>query len=81
MFASSNLRKFAREWDDKVATAFFCGSASGGGVDVATNQRLKLAQLSVQWRNDPNMNGTPAFLDAAITKADGLDIKLASCRP
>jgi len=39
-------------WDSKVPTAFFRGTATGGGVTVATNQRLAVAQLCHDWSND-----------------------------
>lgn len=56
-------------WEDKVNTALFRGTATGGGTTVDTNQRLRLALLSHQWRTDPRYNeknevdGVP-FLDA-----------------
>lgn len=56
-------------WKDKQPTALFRGSATGGGTTIDTNQRLKLAHISHQWREDPRykegnpVDGVP-FLDA-----------------
>jgi len=46
------MRKFECRWGDKVNTAFFRGTATGGGVTVATNQRLHLALLSYLWTEE-----------------------------
>lgn len=37
------------EWEDKVSTAFFRGTATGGGTRIENNQRLKLANLHYVW--------------------------------
>jgi hypothetical protein len=39
-------------WEEKVGTAFFRGTATGGGTKIETNQRLKLASLSHLWCED-----------------------------
>ncbi|RLN89447.1 hypothetical protein BBJ28_00013828, partial [Nothophytophthora sp. Chile5] len=57
LFTASNFRKFYKPWEEKVNTAFFRGSATGGGTTVETNQRLHLAHLSNTWKNDPALNG------------------------
>ena len=36
-------------WGERQATAFFRGNATGAGVTPETNQRLRLAQLSMAW--------------------------------
>ena len=45
LFTAANLKKFEVPWGDKVPTAFFRGTATGGGVTVETNQRLHIAQV------------------------------------
>ncbi|RLN14778.1 hypothetical protein BBO99_00002117 [Phytophthora kernoviae] len=57
LFTANNFQKFYKPWEDKVNTAFFRGSATGGGTTIETNQRLHLAHLSNTWKNDPTMNG------------------------
>ncbi len=48
----------------KKPTALFRGTATGGGVEAETNQRLKAAALSHEWGKEPAKAG---LLDAAIT--------------
>lgn len=60
LFTSSNLQKFQCDWRDKVPTAFFRGTATGGGTTVDTNQRLHAAQLSFDWAFDPVLSGKVA---------------------
>lgn len=36
-------------WEEKAPTAFFRGTATGGGTTIETNQRLKIAHLSHVW--------------------------------
>ena len=50
LFTEANFRKFDRAWEDKKPTALFRGTATGGGVTEATNQRLRAAALSHRWR-------------------------------
>ncbi|KAL4151888.1 hypothetical protein PRNP1_008825 [Phytophthora ramorum] len=64
LFTANNFQKFYKPWGDKVNTAFFRGSATGGGTTIETNQRLHLAHLSNTWKTDPAMNGE-AERDAA----------------
>ena len=67
LFTENNFRQFERSWDDgRVATAFFRGTATGGGTTVHNNQRLKVASLSYEWKDDPVKGGTEPYLDAAI---------------
>ena len=67
LFTEANFRKFERAWDDgRVATAFFRGTATGGGTTVDDNQRIKVASLSYEWKDDPVKGGAEPFLDAAI---------------
>jgi hypothetical protein len=67
LFTEANFRKFERGWDEgRVATAFFRGTATGGGTTAETNQRLKVASLSHEWKNDPIKGGDAPYLDAAI---------------
>lgn len=67
LFTEANFRKFERGWNDgRVATAFFRGTATGGGTTIETNQRLKVAYLSHKWKKDPVKGGDEPYLDAAI---------------
>ena len=49
LFTEAKFRQFDCDWADKAETAFFRGTATGGGVTVATNQRLALADCGVRW--------------------------------
>lgn len=67
LFTEANFRKFERSWDDgRVATAFFRGTATGGGTTTENNQRLKVAALAYEWKDDPEKGGEEPYLDAAI---------------
>lgn len=84
LFTTENLKKFHKSWEEKVPTAFFRGTATGGGVTVDTNQRLKLASLSYEWSKLSAFNGSGAsphaFLDAKITGWNKRDKKIASSK-
>lgn len=82
LFTAANFRKFYKPWDEKVNTAFFRGSATGGGTTIETNQRLQLAYLSNTWKLDPDMNGDAAgdgvpLLNAEVTTWNLRDKKIA----
>lgn len=78
LFTETNFRKFERAWDDnRVATAFFRGTATGGGTTIDNNQRLKVAYLSHKWKDDPEMGGEEPFLDGAIVGWNLRDKKIA----
>lgn len=78
LFTEENFRKFERGWDDnRVATAFFRGTATGGGTTIDTNQRLKAAWYSHRWKDDPEKGGEEPFLDAAIVGWNMRDKKTA----
>jgi len=47
-------------WAERTPTAFFRGTATGGGVTPETNQRIHLALLSQQW-NAPGTSGFSRF--------------------
>lgn len=49
LFTAANLKKFETPWSEKVNTAFFRGTATGGGTTPETNQRLHLAMMSYLW--------------------------------
>jgi len=67
LFTEANFRKFERAWDDgRVPTAFFRGTATGGGTTIETNQRLKVAYLSHIWKDDPVKGGDTPYLDGAL---------------
>jgi len=79
LFTEANFRKFERKWEDnRVATAFFRGTATGGGTTPDNNQRLKVAQYSHDWKNDKEKGGEEPFLDAAIVGWNMRDKKTAS---
>jgi hypothetical protein len=78
LFTEANFRKFQRGWDDgRVATAFFRGTATGGGTTIDNNQRVKGAYLSHKWKDDPEKGGEEPFLDAAIVGWNLRDKKVA----
>jgi hypothetical protein len=78
LFTEANFRKFERGWDDgRVSTAFFRGTATGGGTTIENNQRLKVAHLSHIWKNDPEKGGEEPFLNAAIVGWNLRDKKVA----
>lgn len=77
LFTTQNLAKFDQPWSAKQNTAFFRGTATGGGVTVETNQRLHLAQLSHLWQAKGE---TVPKLDAKITGWNPRDKKLAGRR-
>lgn len=67
LFTEANFLKFERGWDDgRVATAFFRGTATGGGTTPENNQRLKVAALCHEWKDDPVKGGVEPYVDAAI---------------
>lgn len=80
LFTEANFRKFERAWEDnRVATAFFRGTATGGGTRPENNQRLKVASLCYEWKDDPE-KGEPSgepFLDAQIVGWNLRDKKIA----
>jgi hypothetical protein len=79
LFTKSNLEKFKVEWAEKVATAFFRGSATGGGVTAETNQRLGIATLGNKWASEKrgySADDVP-MLDAQITGANRRDKKIS----
>jgi len=54
------------EWENKIPTAVFRGSATGCSLKIANNPRLKVAQLDKEWRQEGHLNRD--FLNAGITK-------------
>jgi hypothetical protein len=66
LFTKSNLDKFDCEWNDKVNTAFFRGTATGGGTTIETNQRLHLAQICYDWSFIPELNGSESFNEGEV---------------
>jgi hypothetical protein len=56
-FTKQNLEKHGTPWESKRNVAFFRGNATGGGVTVATNQRLHLAQVGAEWAADEKYSG------------------------
>ena len=80
MFARE--RKFDTPWEAKVPTAFFRGTATGGGVTVETNQRLHIAHISYEWSQQQQQQPTedPPHLDAKIVGWNLRDKKIASSK-
>lgn len=80
LFTEANFRKFEKTWDDesRVPTAFFRGTATGGGTTIESNQRLMVAHLAHCWKDDPEKGGKIPFLDAAIVGWNMRDKKIAS---
>ncbi len=81
LFTPGNLAKFECAWGEKVNTAFFRGTATGGGVDAVTNQRLHLAQISYDWSGKKQFSDSQSsvpFLDAKITGWNLRDKKIAT---
>lgn len=77
LFTRQNLQKFNISWENKKDTAFFRGTATGGGISIDTNQRLHLAYLSHLW--EKRNEATPK-LDAKITGWNPRDKKIASAK-
>ena len=90
LFTASNFCKFDQPWQDKVDTAFFRGTATGGGTIIETNQRLHLAHLSNLWKKQeedemeknnrvslPSLKIPILLLDAEITAWNLRDKKIA----
>jgi len=65
------------EWRTRRATAVFRGAATGWGVDVDSNVRLRAVQLCYRWRREGTnvAGGSPAtddeYLDAELTSWNG----------
>ena len=56
---------FNMNWSSKKPTAVFRGSSTGCGIEISTNPRLKIAQLSIDL---VSKSLDPPLLDAGITK-------------
>ena len=54
--ANLNRGDIVTDWNKKIPTAIFRGSATGCGITPETNQRLKIAELSEKWKHDNNFN-------------------------
>lgn len=84
MFTTENLMKFEVPWSKKEPTAFFRGSATGGGVTLDTNQRLKVSHLHEIWSHIPELNGSKGssfpYLNAKITGWNLRDKKVADSK-
>lgn len=78
LFTEENFRKFERSWDDgRVATAFFRGTATGGGTTIHNNQRLMVTHLGHLWKDDPEKGGDEPFVNAQIVGWNMRDKKTA----
>jgi hypothetical protein len=76
LFTTTNLRKFDVPWESKRDIAFFRGTATGGGVTIETNQRLRIAQLCHDWEQPSSpYNG---YLDGGIVGWNVRDKKISS---
>jgi len=70
-----------KPWEERIPTAFFRGSGTGGGTNVENNQRLKLSELSKLWETNNKYNSDNKidgiqFLDAGIVSWNFRDKKL-----
>lgn len=83
LYTENNFRKFERPWSEKRETAFFRGSATGGGTTIDSNQRLHLALLGYNWEKEARggsgklSDGYVPHLDAKITRWNYRDKKVA----
>jgi hypothetical protein len=73
LFTRKNLQRFEVSWEEKKPTAFFRGTATGGGVTADTNQRLHISVLSYQWSRMPERNGTGSQQQSNTSKAGSED--------
>jgi hypothetical protein len=65
-YRSENIEKWNLDWKKKKNICIFRGSASGCGITIENNMRLKAADISVDY---------PNLLDAKITKWNERDKK------
>jgi hypothetical protein len=72
LFTAANLKKFEKPWEEKQPTAFFRGTATGGGTTAADNQRVHLCSVSHEWSTDVKFGGTEKkkWMKKAAEKAD-----------
>ena len=83
LFTENNFKKFNCPWENKIDTAFFRGTATGGGVTKETNQRINAAFLCREWEDIPELNGSlnkPPYLDAKIVGWNMRDKKIAGSK-
>jgi len=67
LFTAKKFKEFeTNSWENKVATAFFRGTATGGGVTIEQNQRLKLAYLSSELEKKLKGEDDVPLVDAKI---------------
>lgn len=57
-YTKSNIQDIEKEWNNKINKAIFMGQATGCGITIDDNMRLKAADLSLKY---------PDFLKAGIT--------------
>ena len=87
LFTEAKFRKFERSWADKRETAFFRGTATGGGTSTETNQRLALAALDCRTEGgliDCKLTGwnrrDKKVFDGPVTHVDPADFRFAAGR-
>lgn len=76
LFTEENFKNQIVAWENKVNVAFFRGTATGGGISIEENQRLRLCALSHEHNRYVGRGGTQ-LLDAAITGWNARDKKIA----
>uniref|UniRef100_A0A7S3JW67 Glycosyl transferase CAP10 domain-containing protein n=1 Tax=Aureoumbra lagunensis TaxID=44058 RepID=A0A7S3JW67_9STRA len=79
LFTEANFAKFDCPWEQKQPTAFFRGTATGGGTTIADNQRLALAALSYKWQQLaalPHERITKLNFREKAARQHGLDLLL-----
>lgn len=65
----NDIPNFDIEWENKIDVCVFRGSATGCGITIDTNMRLKAAHLSYKWKKEGSFkNGEGVdVLDAKLT--------------
>jgi len=76
LYLQENFEKFYQPWEAKVNTAFFRGTATGGGTTPETNQRIAVAKLCEKWNSEQSNGDGVKLLDAGVTGFNVRDKKL-----
>ena len=65
----NDIPKFDIEWENKIDVCVFRGSATGCGITIDTNMRLKAAHLSYKWKKEGSFKNNDGMdvLDAKLT--------------
>ena len=65
----NDIPEFDTKWKDKIDVCVFRGSATGCGITINTNMRLKAAHLSYKWKKEGSFKNSDGkdVLDAKLT--------------